>query len=163
MNEKVKEQILAIRDTGATNMFDINSVGRLAMDHSYYELVSFLEEKTKEYLHFILTGETEEITDAAFVRKPARLDDLIAWDKVAKQRSQFAIEKTIELEQAEFEHFANDLFADQDFIKENVELMQVDKNGIKHCILVRARGETAGILVESEGYEYSRYAAYLKG
>jgi len=26
MDEKVKEQILAIRDTGLTNMFDVNSV-----------------------------------------------------------------------------------------------------------------------------------------
>jgi len=100
---------------------------------------------------------------AAFMRKSGSLEDLITWDKVAKQRSLFIIEKTIELEQPEFEHFASDLFADQDFIKENIELMQVDNNGIKHCILVKARGETAGILVESEGYEYARYAAYLKG
>lgn len=100
---------------------------------------------------------------AAFMRKPGSLEDLITWDKVAKQISRFVIEKTIELEKAEFENFANDLFADKDFIKENVELMHVDKNGIRHCILVKARGETGGILVESEGYEYARYAAYLKG
>lgn len=30
MDEKVKEQILAIRDTGLTNMFDVNVVQRLA-------------------------------------------------------------------------------------------------------------------------------------
>ena len=30
MDEKVKEQILAIRDTGLTNMFDVNTVQRLA-------------------------------------------------------------------------------------------------------------------------------------
>ena len=30
MEEKIKEQILAIRDTGLTNMFDINTVQRLA-------------------------------------------------------------------------------------------------------------------------------------
>lgn len=100
--------------------------------------------------------------NAAFMRKPGRLEDLITWDKVAKQRSRFAIEKTIELEKEEFERFANDLFTDQDFIKDNAQLMYTDKNGVKHCILVKARGETDGILVESEGYEYARYAAYLK-
>lgn len=57
MTEKVKEQILAIRDTGLTNMFDIPIVQRLAYDRDYYELVCFLEEHKKEYVHFILTGE----------------------------------------------------------------------------------------------------------
>lgn len=99
---------------------------------------------------------------AAFVRKPGSLEDLIARDKVAKQRNRFVIEKTINLEAEEFDTFANDLFADWVFIKENVELMRVDRNGTRHCILVKARGETGDILVESEGYEYARYAAYLK-
>jgi hypothetical protein len=99
---------------------------------------------------------------AAFMRKPRSLTDLITWDKVAKQRSRYIIEKTMELEKEEFYNFANDLYADQDFIKENVELMRVDKNGIRHCILVKAKGEICGILVESEGYEYARYAAYLR-
>ena len=30
MTEKIKQQILAIRDTGLTNMFDVNMVQRLA-------------------------------------------------------------------------------------------------------------------------------------
>jgi hypothetical protein len=91
---------------------------------------------------------------AAFVTKPGSLEDLITWDKVAKQRSRFVVEATIELEEAEFESFASDLFADKDFIEENVDLMLVDKRGIRHCILVKARGEAGGILVESEGYAY---------
>ena len=57
MNEKVKEQILAIRDTGETNMFDTARVQRMAYDRGFYELVLFLEEHKKEYAHFILTGE----------------------------------------------------------------------------------------------------------
>lgn len=39
MDEKVKEQILAIRDTGLTNMFDVNMVQRLAYERDFYELV----------------------------------------------------------------------------------------------------------------------------
>ena len=57
MTEKIKEQILAIRNTGLTNMFDINAVQRLAYKRDFYELVLFLEEHRKEYVHFILTGE----------------------------------------------------------------------------------------------------------
>ena len=57
MTEKVKKQILAIRDTGLTNMFDVKMVQRLAFDREFFELVIFLEEKPKEYVHFIITGE----------------------------------------------------------------------------------------------------------
>lgn len=59
MTEKVKKQILAIRDTGLTNMFDLHMVQRLAYDRGYYELVCWLEEHRKEYAHFILTGEAD--------------------------------------------------------------------------------------------------------
>lgn len=57
MTETVKEQILTIRDTGLTNMFDLPVVQRLAYDRGYYELVCYIEEHRKEYVHFILTGE----------------------------------------------------------------------------------------------------------
>ena len=57
MTEKIKEQILAVRDTGLTNMFDVNAVQRIAYDMGFYELVVYLEEHHREYAHFILTGE----------------------------------------------------------------------------------------------------------
>lgn len=57
MTETVKKQILAVRDTGLTNMFDVNAVQRIANDMGFYELVVFLEEHRREYAHFILTGE----------------------------------------------------------------------------------------------------------
>ena len=57
MTEKVKKQILAVRDTGLTNMFDVNAVQRIANDIGFYELVVYIEEHRREYAHFILTGE----------------------------------------------------------------------------------------------------------
>lgn len=63
MTEKVRDQILSIRDTGLTNMFDIPMVQRLAYDRVYYELVIFLEEHRKEYARFILTGEADMEAD----------------------------------------------------------------------------------------------------
>ena len=56
MTEKVKEQILAIRSTGLTNMFDTNMVQRIADELRYFELVIFIEEHRDEYSKFILTG-----------------------------------------------------------------------------------------------------------
>lgn len=57
MNEVIKNQILSIRATGKTNMFDIPMVQYLANEMHYYELVIFLEEHRQEYTHFILYGD----------------------------------------------------------------------------------------------------------
>ena len=57
MTEKIREQILAVRDTGLTNMFDVNAVQRIANDMDFFEMVVYLEEHRREYGHFILTGE----------------------------------------------------------------------------------------------------------
>lgn len=57
MDERVREQILTIRDTGLTNMFDVTMVQRLAYERGFYELVLFLEDHRKEYVNFILHGD----------------------------------------------------------------------------------------------------------
>lgn len=57
MTDKIKEQILAVRGTGLTNMFDVNAVQRIANDMGFYELVVYLEDNRREYANFILTGE----------------------------------------------------------------------------------------------------------
>ena len=57
MGEKIKEQILYIRATGLTNMFDIPMVQKLANEYGFYELVVFLEENRDSYIHFILYGD----------------------------------------------------------------------------------------------------------
>ena len=57
MNQRIKEQIIAIRDTGLTNMFDTLYVQRLAYERYFLDLVLFIEDHKKEYLHFILKGE----------------------------------------------------------------------------------------------------------
>ena len=57
MDDKIRNQILTIRDSGLTNMFDLNMVQRLAYDWGLYELVTFIEENRAAYVRFILTGE----------------------------------------------------------------------------------------------------------
>ncbi|MCH3955493.1 MAG: DUF5049 domain-containing protein [Eubacterium sp.] len=59
MDQKVRKQILSIRGTGLTNMFDIQMVQRIAFDSGYYELVTFLEDFREEYIQFILHGDGE--------------------------------------------------------------------------------------------------------
>ena len=55
--DTVRSQILAVRDTGETNMFDVPMVQQIANRLGYYELVLFLIDHKKEYAHFIMTGE----------------------------------------------------------------------------------------------------------
>lgn len=56
MNDVILSQLLSIRDSGETNMFDYPVVQRIAFDHGYYELVNYIEEDPARYCHFILYG-----------------------------------------------------------------------------------------------------------
>ncbi len=57
MDNKVKEQILTIRATGETNMFDVPKVREIALRYGYNKLLDFLADNTDAYARFILTGE----------------------------------------------------------------------------------------------------------
>ena len=57
MTKKIKEQIMAIRDSGETNMLDTRTVQWIANRENYFELVIYLEENSREYGNFIMTGE----------------------------------------------------------------------------------------------------------
>ena len=59
MEKIVKEQILAIRDSGLTNMLDFKTVQYLAFDRGYYELVLYIEDNRSKYFSFIINGEEE--------------------------------------------------------------------------------------------------------
>ena len=54
---KVREQILAIRASGETNMFDIPAVQAIANREGYHELVLYLVDHKREYAGFILHGD----------------------------------------------------------------------------------------------------------
>lgn len=88
-----------------------------------------------------------------FIRK-ATSNELIPQDE-------FVIEKEVIIDKDLFECFIKDPLNDYDFIKENLELMFCDKDEVYHCIFVTSESHDYGILVESEGYSYARYTAYL--
>lgn len=74
--------------------------------------------------------------------------------------SECEIERVIRLTDSEFAMFQQTLLADYDFLHENAELMRVE-NGVTHCLLVVGETFEDGILVNSEGSSYARYAAYF--
>lgn len=61
MTEKIKKQILAVRNTGKTNMFDIPMVQVIANELNLFDLVVWLEDHKSEYVHFIMFGEPENL------------------------------------------------------------------------------------------------------
>ena len=73
----------------------------------------------------------------------------------------FVIEKTIWIPKEEFASMLGNPMEDKDFIADNKDLMYPDFYGIYHCLLVMAEGRTDGILIESDGYDYARYASYV--
>lgn len=58
MTEQIKQQILKVRDTALTNMFDFAQVRCVAENMELPELVEFLKNNKEEYTQFILTGKS---------------------------------------------------------------------------------------------------------
>lgn len=77
--------------------------------------------------------------------------------------SDCVIENIVELPETEYKGFRSGLLRDADFIAENKDLMYMDENGTRHCLLVLGENQPEGVLVELEGYDYARYASLLPG
>lgn len=75
----------------------------------------------------------------------------------------WVVEHTVELPPGEFRYLKEHLLRDQPFIAEHASEMHMDGRGITHGMLVLCEGIDDGILVNSEGMSYARYAAYLSG
>lgn len=75
--------------------------------------------------------------------------------------SEFVVAKTIQLSADMFESVLKAPLRDYDFIEAHKDLMYCDENKVFHCLLLTGEGRSDGILVESEGYAYCRYAAYV--
>lgn len=80
--------------------------------------------------------------------------------EVCFEPSECEIEKVIHLSDSDFARFQQTLLDNYDFLRENAELMRVE-NGVTHCLLVVGESFEDGILVNSEGSDYARYAAYF--
>ena len=69
----------------------------------------------------------------------------------------FTVVREIILPESKYRRFQADLLAEAPFIAARTQ-----KFGRFRCLLVTARRRQDGILVDSEGYTYARYAAYVR-
>lgn len=63
VRETIRDQIIAIRDSGETNMFDSSTVQSIAKREGYLELEWYIKKHRMSYLNFILTGEYDVASD----------------------------------------------------------------------------------------------------
>ncbi len=73
------------------------------------------------------------------------------------------VEKAAAVSHAEFDELKRHPLRDNALIAENVDLMYCDKDGNYHCLLVYDGHDGDGLLIESEGSAYARYAQYISG
>lgn len=71
------------------------------------------------------------------------------------------VEKAIAVSHGEFEYLKSHPLRDNDLIAENAEMMYCDCDDIYHCLLIYDRENGDGLLIESEGFSYARYAQYI--
>ncbi len=101
------------------------------------------------------------MSKAFFARKAINVNELKGITAQECGKSEFVIEKIIELPIDKWEYFKENLLDDFDFISNNIELMFIDINRVWHVLLVKAEDSVESILVEAEGYEWARYSSYI--
>lgn len=72
------------------------------------------------------------------------------------------IDKVIVLPQSEFSDLMEHPLSGRDWITENRGLMHCSEKDM-HCLLALGEDSVDGLVIEAEGYDYARYAAYLPG
>ncbi len=72
-----------------------------------------------------------------------------------------AIGAVEEIPHSQYVEFKHNLIGDYNFIKENNNLQREDPFDEVPCLLVLTPGEREGILVDTEGYDYAKYTAFI--
>lgn len=101
-----------------------------------------------------------ELPTAFFVEYPFRIEDLMR-PHLPEWRKPYVVEHEISLGKIDYENFITDLCVDRWFIEKYAHLCSIDENGVWHCLLVRHKGKSEGVLVMSEGRVFPKWAAYL--
>lgn len=70
------------------------------------------------------------------------------------------VEKAVPVPTEEFERLKHTPMCNNDLISENLNSMWYG-NGVHHCLLIYDKQQGDGLLIESEGAPYARYAQYI--
>ena len=82
--------------------------------------------------------------------------------KISEFRTRECVINGIELmNDKEFEMFSKNLLSEQSFIADRKDEMYIDSAGKIHGVLALNIDSGDGILIDSQGYDYPRYAAFI--
>lgn len=93
-------------------------------------------------------------------------DKLILNTALLRKESEFrtkscVVEKAIAVSHGEFEYLKRHPLRDHRLIAGNVDLMYCDNDNNYHCLLIYDQEQGDGMLIESEGASYARYAQFI--
>lgn len=71
------------------------------------------------------------------------------------------VEKAIAVSHSEFENLKRHPLQDNDLIAENTDLMYCDSDDNYHCLLIYDDKNGDGLVIETEGSKFARYAQYI--
>lgn len=71
------------------------------------------------------------------------------------------VEKAIAVSNGEFEYLKSHPLRENDLIAKHSEMMYCDSDNNYHCLLIYDQEQGDGLLIESEGSPYARYAQYI--
>ena len=98
---------------------------------------------------------------ASFYRKASSVRELVG-KAPFPEKVRFQITKVIELPANQYRRYMNELLRDVSFISRNVTDMRFDgKTETFLCLFVTSRDEIGGLLIEADGFDYARYAAFI--
>ncbi len=103
---------------------------------------------------------------AVFYHRPRSVDDINGQNPMRpapEQETRFQVEQVVVLSDEQFHQFQEtSLMDDHSFSFDYSDKMWFDPGSLCwHCVLVKGENSRDGILMESEGYNYPRYAAYI--
>lgn len=93
-------------------------------------------------------------------------DKLMINTALLRKESEFrtkscVVEKAIAISHAEFDDLRRYPLRDNMLIAKNADLMYCDSDDNYHCLLIYDEEQGDGLLIESEGTSYARYAQYI--
>ena len=115
--------------------------------------------------HLVLEEPKAYQEHAVFYHRPHDLSDINGQNlrhPAPERQTEFRVEQVVVLADEEYRQFQETRFLqDQIFLFDYQDKMWFDPGSLCwHCVLVKGETSRDGILVESEGYCYTRYAAF---
>ena len=99
----------------------------------------------------------EKIGYAYFVKRPRRIEDLMAPHLVEKEQP-YRIVTSVQLTAIDYENFITDMLADRQFIEDCGK--RCKKGDVWECLFVRRKGQSDGVLIMPEQDCYVGWAAF---